>query len=129
KHAVWSQWNRRHANADGVGHGVCDRRAWRDRWRFAYTDDSAFVITLAGHHMDLEIADVLQSSNSVKFHVWIEHPAGLRVHNFLFEERIGDAHNHSAEDLALAGLHIDDQAAILHGYEVVHLDNTGFDVH
>src|SRR5262245_5432911 len=32
--AVWSQRERGHANADGVGHGVRDRRAGRDRRRF-----------------------------------------------------------------------------------------------
>src|SRR5262245_9394402 len=65
KHAVGSQWDRRNANADGVGHRVRDRRAGRDRRRFAHADDAALVVTFARHHVDFEIADVCQSREPV----------------------------------------------------------------
>src|SRR5215510_2393462 len=102
EHAVGSQRERGHADADGVGHRVRDRRPRRDSRRFAHADDAAFVVTFARHHVDFEIADVRQSGEPVELHVRIEHPAGLRVHDLLFEERVGDAHDNRAEDLALA---------------------------
>src|SRR5262245_23040137 len=129
EHAVGSQRESGHADADGVGHRVRDRRARRDGRRFAHADDAAFVVTFARHHVNLEIADVGQSRESVELHVRVEHPAGLRVHDLLFVERVGNAHDHRAEDLSLAGLHVNDQSAILHGDEVVHLDDARLDIH
>src|SRR5215475_1466837 len=129
EHTVGSQGDRRHADADGVGHRVRDRRARRDGRRFAYADDAALVVTFARHHVDFEIADVGQSREPVELHVRVEHPAGLSVHDLLFVERVSDTHDHRAEDLTLAGLQINDQAAILHCDEVVHLDDARFDVY
>src|SRR5262245_7303831 len=94
EHAVGSQRDRTHAHADSVGHGVRNRRAGRDRRRFAYTDDAAFVIPFAGHHVDFEIADVGQSREPVKLHVRVEHLARLRIHDALFVQSKGDAHDH-----------------------------------
>src|SRR5215510_16059367 len=84
EHAVWSQRECGHADADGVGHGVRDRRAGRDRRRFADADDAAFVVTFARHHVNFEITDVRQPREPVELHVRVEHPAGLRVHDLLF---------------------------------------------
>ena len=36
---------------------------------------------------------------------------------------------HAAVDLALGGLRIDDQAAILHRHEAIHLDDAGLGIH
>src|SRR5262245_33223853 len=81
--AVGGQRERGHANADGVGHRVRDRRARRDSRWLAHADDAAFVVTFARHHVDFEIADVCQSREPVKLHVRVEHLACLRVHDLL----------------------------------------------
>ena len=50
------------------------------------------------------------------------------VHDLLFEERVADAHDHRAEDLALGRLHVDDQTAVLHRDHLIDLDDSGLDV-
>src|SRR5262245_7905825 len=79
EHAVGGKRERGHANADGVGHRVRDRRAGRDRRRFAHADDAAFVVTFARHHVDFEIADVGQFRVPVKLNVRVENHTGLLV--------------------------------------------------
>src|SRR5262245_61483619 len=83
EHAVGGQRERGHANADGVGHRVRDRRAGRNDRRFADADHAALVVTLSRHHVDFEIADVGQPREPVKLHVRVEHLACLRVHDLL----------------------------------------------
>src|SRR5262245_19117683 len=88
EHAVGRQWDGRHANADGVGHGVRDRRARRNRGRLADADDAALVVALAGHHMDFEIADVGQPRQAVELHVRVENSPRGRVYYALLVERV-----------------------------------------
>ena len=68
------------------------------------------------------------AGQTIKLHVRIEHAAGLRVVDRFFEERVGDAHDQRAVDLALGELEVDDQAAVLHGHHFVHRHQAGFDI-
>src|SRR5437763_777679 len=79
--------------------------------------------------MNLEVADVANPCQFIKLHVGVEHSTELLIHDLLFVERVADAHNQSAIDLALGGLHIDDQSTILHSDHSVHSDDARFNVH
>ena len=96
--------------------------------RFAETDDAALVVVLADIHVHDDVADILDAGELIELHIGVHHAAGGVVHNALFEERGGDAHDDGAVDLAFGQPRIDDQAAILHGHEAVHLDQAGFGI-
>src|SRR6185369_6451624 len=104
-----------HAHSDCVGHRVRDHRAGRNHGRLTQADHSALVVAFAGHHMNFQLTDVADAGQFVELHVWVQHSAGLRVHDLLFIERIADTHDQGAINLALGSLEVDDQAAVLHG--------------
>src|SRR4051812_5883767 len=95
---VRGQRQRRHAHADGVGDGVRDSRARRNHRRLAQPDDAALVVALAGHHMNLEVADVANPRELIKLHVGVQHPTELLIHDLLFVKRVTNTHDQRAVD-------------------------------
>ena len=77
-------------------------------------------LSVADIHVDDDIADIADAGQLVELHVGVQHAAGGVVHDALFEQRGGDAHDDGAVDLAFGQPRVDDQAAILHGHEAVH---------
>src|ERR1035437_398717 len=116
------------ADADGIGDGVADGGADGDGRRFAEPDDAALIVDLADIQVDDDIADVLDAGELVELHVGVHHAPGGVVHDPLFIEGGGDAHDDGAVDLALGQARVDEQAAILHGHVAVDFDEAGFGI-
>ena len=111
----------RHAHAQGVAHGVGDRRAGTDHRRLAQADHAARAFAFGLVELDDDLADVAQPRQLVVGDFGVQKRAGLGIHDPLFEQGVGDAHDHRAVDLAGGRLAIDDQAHVLHGHELLHL--------
>ena len=122
------QRQHRHAHAQGVAHGVRDRRAGADHRRLAQADHAAGALAVGLVDFDDDLADVAQARQLVVGDLGVQERAGLGVHDPLFEQRVGDAHDHGAVNLAGGRLAIDHQAHVLHGDELLHLDDAGLAV-
>ena len=79
--------------------------------------------------MDDELADVADACKLVKLHVGIQHAAGEPVHDSFFIERVADAHNQGAVDLAFRSPQVDDETAVLRRHHAIDSDDAGFCVH
>ena len=98
----------------------------RDRRRLADADDAALRHVV---HVDDDLRHVLDAAELVELHVRIDLPAGVPVHDALLEQGVVDAHDDAAGHLRLAGLLVDDQAAVLHGHDLGAADHAGLGVH
>ena len=79
--------------------------------------------------MHNNLADVADARQLVGIQVGIQHPPGHLVHDFLFEERVANAHGYGAVTLVLGGLQVNDEPAVLHCHHFVDLDDAGLGVH
>ena len=61
--------------------------------------------------------------------VRVHHPAGLRVHEAFFEQRLPEPHDNAAVNLAFCRQPVDGQPAILHGDNFQHLDDSRLRIH
>src|SRR5262249_21140918 len=66
-----------------------------------------------------------RAEDLVHFEVGIDHRAGARVENLVFEEGVADALYHAAADLALRGQPVDRLAAVLQRDNAQHADDAG----
>src|ERR1035437_7308256 len=124
----WTHGHVGDADAKGIRHGVADRGADGDGRRFAEPDDAALVVDLADIQVDDDVADVLDAGELVELHIGVHHAAGGIVHDALFKQGGGDAHDDGAVDLAGGEAGVDDEAAILHGHVAVDFDQAGFGI-
>src|SRR5271165_6539028 len=69
QNAVGRERQEGHAHADGIRDGVGDGRTGRDHRRLGQADDTALVVTLAGHHVYLQFADIGDSGQAIELHV------------------------------------------------------------
>src|SRR5215472_2813393 len=65
QHPIGCQRQRRHAHADRIGNRVRNRSARRDYRRFTESDRTTLVVTLSGHHVHHQLADIAQSRQFV----------------------------------------------------------------
>src|SRR5579872_5656344 len=72
---IGRKWKKRHSHANGIGNGVGDGSAGRDHRRLAQSDDAAFVVSLASHHVDDQFRNIAQPGQTVELHIGIEHAA------------------------------------------------------
>src|SRR6516225_7380096 len=90
ENAIGGERQERHAHADGVGHCVRDRRAWRNHWRLSQSDDATLVVAFASHHVDLEFANVIEAGETIELEVRVQHDSGDRIQNLLLVERVAN---------------------------------------
>src|SRR5487761_1938631 len=83
QHAIRSQRQNPHPDADGVGHRVRDGGHAAHRRGFAEADDAPGVVFGRNIHVNQDLADVADAGQLVKFHVGVEHAAGLLIHDAL----------------------------------------------
>ena len=70
-----------------------------------------------------DLGHVGRSRDLVHLEIRIDHVPEVPIHVALFEQGVADALDDAAEDLAFGGRAVDDEAAILQGDDLVHLDD------
>src|SRR5262249_27157756 len=103
--------------------GIADGGGRRNGWRFADTDHAAFGHVVHVHH---DLRHVFDAAQLVELHVRVHLPAGLPVHDLLFEQGVVEGHDDAARNLRFAALLVDDHAATLHGHDLGAAHDTGF---
>ncbi len=109
-------------------YGVGDRRTGRDDRRLTKADDTASELALRLPHVDDDFADIAQPGQLVRVEVRVNVAARRVVHDPLFRQSVGDAHDDTAVNLAASGQRIDDRAAVLHRDHLVDRHDAGFGI-
>src|ERR1035438_5385260 len=97
QYAGGSERQKWHSHPDGIGHCVRNGRTGRNHGRLGQSDDAALVVTFAGHHVDLHLANVGDARQPIELHVRVQHAPTNRIENLLLVERITDAHDERAD--------------------------------
>src|SRR5208283_5701262 len=66
QNAVGRERQEGHAHADGIRDGVGDGRTGGNHWRLGQADDTALVVTLAGHHLHFQLADIGDAGEAIE---------------------------------------------------------------
>src|SRR5262245_44931771 len=93
------QWM--NADAECVGHSVADGGAGCDYRRLAEADHAALPLAFGVVEIDDEFANVTKPAKLIIRQIGIYKRAGRRIVDPLLEQRVGDAHDNRAVDLAL----------------------------
>ena len=122
EHLVGGDGQARHPDAQGVGHSVGDGRGSRDRGGFAHADDAAL------RHIEQDefnIWSVGRAGQLVGFEVGIQDHAAAGIHDPLLVQRVPDAHDDAAVELAFARELVHHRPAVLHAQDFADLHESG----